>query len=243
MRPAAWIAFLVVAPFVPLPGQGVVVLPEPPPLSLPDWLAPVAQADDATERASSVEVTCSYTAAVAPAAVVAHYERQMRAAGITFETKPEGSGTLIEMSTENTFADIRIREQSGAATVELTYRHGSRPPRAARRDLSGTWVFAHDNGRFQGIVVLKQSGSQVTGTWHTSFGKSEPDTQVAGWVDGNAITLRRYVGDNQDFVLTLSPDGTQLDGFGNGWFLNHTSLDMWRREALLDHSPGKRPER
>ena len=237
MRSKAWMAFLVAAPFALLLGQGVVRLPEPTPLSLPDWLAPFPQADDATERASSLEVTCSYTAPAAPAAIIAHYERQMRVAGITFETKPEGSGASIEMSTADTFGVIRIREQSGAATVELTYKRGSPPPRVSRRDLSGTWVFAHANGRFQGIVVLKQSGSQLTGTWHTSFGKSEPDTQVAGWVDGNAVTLRRYVGDNQDFVLTVSPDGNQLDGFGNGWFLNHTSLDMWRREVLAGPAP------
>lgn len=231
MRPTAWIAFLVAAPFLPLSGQGVIRLPEPPPMSLPDWLAPFPQADEAIERVSSVEVTSSYTAPAAPAAVIAHYERQMHAAGIAFETKPAGGDASIELSTENTFGVIRIREQNGASAVELSYKRGSPPPRIIQRDLSGTWFFDHADGRFQGTIVLKQSGSQLTGTWHTSQGKSEPDSQVSGRVDGNTISLRRYVGDNQDFVLTLSADGNQLDGFGDGWFLNHTGLDMWRREV------------
>ena len=233
MRRTAWIALVVAAPLLPLSGQGVVRLPEPAPLSLPEWLAPFPQADDATERASSLEVTSSYTAPSAPAAIIAHYERQMRAAGIAYEMKPEGTGASIEMTSENTFGVIHIRQQNGAATADVTFRRGSPPPRVTKRNLSGTWIFAHADGRFQGTIVLKQTGSQLTGTWHTGAGKSEPDTPIAGWVDGNAVTLRRYVGDNQDYALTLSKDGNQLDGFGNGWFLNHTSLDMWRREVVI----------
>jgi hypothetical protein len=95
-------------------------------------------------------------------------------------------------------------------------------------NLSGTWGFTHFDGRFQGVIVLQQTGSSITGTWHTSAGKSEPDSSLAGWVNGNTVTLTRVVGNNQNYVLTLSTDGTRLDGFGDGWFLNHTNLNMQR---------------
>jgi hypothetical protein len=95
-------------------------------------------------------------------------------------------------------------------------------------DLSGTWAFNHAEGRFQGTILLRQTGSAITGVWHTSTGKSEPDSSLVGRVDGNAVTFTRSVGNNQSFVLTLSPDGKRLDGYGDGWFLNHTNLNMLR---------------
>lgn len=102
----------------------------------------------------------------------------------------------------------------------------------APTDVSGVWVFTHWNDRFQGTIVLRRSGSTISGTWHTSKGKSEPDTTVSGRIDGNTVTLTRFIGNNQqNYVLTLSPDGKRLDGFGNGWFLNHTNLNMQRKAA------------
>jgi hypothetical protein len=98
----------------------------------------------------------------------------------------------------------------------------------AVRDLSGTWAFTHAEARFQGTIVLRQNGSAITGTWHTSTGKSESDSSLAGRVDGNTVTFTRSVGNNQNFVLTLSADGNRLDGFGDGWFLNHSNLNMQR---------------
>ena len=85
------------------------------------------------------------------------------------------------------------------------------------------------NDRFQGTVMLRQDGSEVTGTWHTSKGKSEPDDAVSARVDGNTVTLWRFIGnERQNFVLTLSADRSRLDGYGDGWFLNHTNLNMLR---------------
>jgi hypothetical protein len=99
-------------------------------------------------------------------------------------------------------------------------------------DLSGTWGFTHADDRFQGWVVIQQSGPTFRGTWHTSRGKSEPDDQITGRVDGNTVTLWRFIGNNrQSFALTLSADGTRLDGFGDGYFLNHTNLNMLRSAA------------
>jgi hypothetical protein len=98
-------------------------------------------------------------------------------------------------------------------------------------DLSGTWSFTHFDDRFQGWITLRQSGSTLEGTWHTSSGKSEPDTLVTGSVDGTAVTLTRFLGSNQQsYALTLSADGNRLDGFGEGYFLHHTNLNMTRNE-------------
>ena len=99
--------------------------------------------------------------------------------------------------------------------------------------LSGTWAFTHAEGRIQGTIVLRQTGSTITGTWHTSTGKSEPDSTLTGRLDGKTVTLTRLVGNNQTFVLTLSADGNRLDGFGEGFFLNHTNLDMQRAAAMI----------
>ena len=80
--------------------------------------------------------------------------------------------------------------------------------------------------------MIHQSGSIFRGTWHTSKGKVEPDDDVTGRIDGNTVTLWRYIGDNrQSFALTLSADGNRLDGFGDGFFLNHTNLSMQRNAA------------
>jgi len=97
------------------------------------------------------------------------------------------------------------------------------------KDLSGTWSFTHFDDRFQGWIALCQSGSTLQGKWHTSSGKSEPDTLVTGSVDGTAVTLKRFLGPNQQsYALTLSADGNRLDGFGEGYFLHHTNLNMTR---------------
>jgi len=102
-------------------------------------------------------------------------------------------------------------------------------PAGEPRDLSGTWSFTHFDDRFQGWIVLRQSESTLQGTWHTSSGKSEPDTSVTGSVDGTAVTLKRSLGENQQsYALILSADGNRLDGFGEGYFLHHTNLNMTR---------------
>ena len=97
------------------------------------------------------------------------------------------------------------------------------------KDLSGTWSFTHFDDRFHGWIALCQSGSTLQGTWHTSSGKSEPDTLVTGSVDGTEVTLRRFLGPNQQsYALTPSADGNRLEGFGEGYFLHHTNLSMTR---------------
>lgn len=103
------------------------------------------------------------------------------------------------------------------------------PAPADPKDLSGTWSFTHLDNRFEGWIELRQSGTKLEGTWHTSIGKSEPDTSVTGTVNGTTVMLTRFLGSNQqNYSLTLSTDGTRLDGFGEGYFLHHTNLNMKR---------------
>jgi hypothetical protein len=102
-------------------------------------------------------------------------------------------------------------------------------PDAAPADISGRWIFTHDHDRFRGTILLSQQGSEITGTWHTGMGKTEPDTQVFGKIQGSTVTLWRFFDDAQQvFQLTLSPDRSRLDGFGDGFFLNHTNLNLLR---------------
>jgi len=112
---------------------------------------------------------------------------------------------------------------------------------ACAADISGRWDFTHADDRFRGTVVLRQSGSSLAGTWHTSTGKKEADTPIAGRIDNSTVTLTRSIGDaRQVYVLTLSKDGRRLDGFGEGFFLSHTNLNMQRRAVI---SSTKKPER
>ena len=124
------------------------------------------------------------------------------------------------------------KETSGTAAKKVYTTDDMRPAPALThgpQDLTGTWSFTHLDDRFQGEITLRQSGSTLQGTWHTSSGKSEPDTPVTGRVDGATVTLQRSLGPNQQsYTLTLSADGNRLDGFGEGYFLHHTNLNMTR---------------
>ncbi len=131
----------------------------------------------------------------------------------------------------------RQQKKTNGTTAKKVYTtddmSGPAPaPAQGPQDLSGIWSFTHFDDRFQGWVTLQQSGSTLQGTWHTSSGKSEPDTLVTGSVDGAAVTLCRSLGPNQQsYALTLSADGNRLDGFGEGFFLHHTNLNMTRSGA------------
>ena len=138
----------------------------------------------------------------------------------------------------------RQQKEAHGTTAKKVYTtddvaHPACEPAKEPKDLSGTWSFTHFDDRFQGWIALCQSGSTLQGTWHTSSGKSEPDTVVTGSVDGMAVTLRRTLGqDQQSYALILSADGNRLDGFGEGYFLHHTNLNMTR---TVDAKPATAP--
>jgi hypothetical protein len=106
-----------------------------------------------------------------------------------------------------------------------------RRPLPPRVDLTGEWYFWHVGDRYQGTILLKQSESVVAGTWHTEIGKNDADSVLSGVLDGDTLYITRYIGSlQQEFVLGISAEGTQVRGFGEGWGINHANLDMRRRE-------------
>ena len=147
------------------------------------------------------------------------------------------SGLCAGQSLGDAARQNRQQKKPSSTTAKKVYTTDSMSdpapaPANGPGDLSGTWSFTHFDDRFQGWITLSQSGSTLQGTRHTSSGKSEPDTSVTGSVDGATVTLCRSLGGNQqNYTLTLSADGNQLDGFGEGFFLHHTNLNMTRSEA------------
>jgi hypothetical protein len=147
------------------------------------------------------------------------------------------SGLCAGQSLGDAARQNRQQNKTNGTTAKKVYStddvsNPTPPPAQGPQDLSGTWSFTHFDERFQGQITLSQSGSTLQGTWHTSSGKSEPDTPVTGSVEGAAVTLRRSLGPNQQsYALTLSADGNRLDGFGDGFFLHHTNLNMTRSVA------------
>jgi len=138
----------------------------------------------------------------------------------------------------------RQQKDTSATTAKKVYTtddvtNPTPAPAGEAKDLTGTWSFTHFDDRFQGEIALRQTGSALEGTWHTSSGKSEADSVVTGSVNGGAVTLKRVMGPNQQtYTLSLSADGNRLDGFGEGFFLHHTNLNMTR---IADLKPATAP--
>lgn len=88
--------------------------------TMPEWLAPFPQARDQS-AAVATEITSSYTAPAQAADVIAHYERQMRTAGVTFKTQSDGIGVSIVASAERASAVVRTREDDGVSKVKVSY--------------------------------------------------------------------------------------------------------------------------
>jgi hypothetical protein len=221
----------------------VLRLPGPPPLALPEWLAPFPQAKEVSKKASPTEATSSYTTPAPEADVVSHYERQLGAAGIPFQTERSGMVAEIVGSTKEHSATIRVREDNSGASVEVSYGPRHDPPPDSLKNgrasetvpgVAGTWTFTCVANRFRGTIVLRQAGSEVTGIWHTAFGKVEPDDQLAARIDGHIMYLTRAIANSnleQKYVLTIYPDGNRIDGYGEGFGLNHSDLIMQRVPA------------
>jgi hypothetical protein len=123
VRAAIAISLLFVCASLAAWGQknNVIVLPAPPPLATPEWLAPFPQALDQSAAGTSTQGTSAYTALASPADVISHYQHQMRTAGVTFGTKSDGIGISIEASAEKTSAVVRVREQDGATKVNVSF--------------------------------------------------------------------------------------------------------------------------
>ena len=98
-------------------------------------------------------------------------------------------------------------------------------------DLTGTWYYEINKNEHRGYIKLQQSGTVFNGIWHTTS-KQEEDTPVVGKIyDGKRVVMRRskvWGSHDQDFDLSLANNGIQLYGYGEGFFLNHTDMNMRR---------------
>ena len=226
---------------VPAAGQdtGLLRLPGPPPLDLPVWLAPVAENRNRTDRTTPEEAVSSYVTPALPPEVVAHYEATLRAAGISFETRPDENGAVIEANSGPYLGTVRIQRADGGARVDVLYARKPDPQPAAPvpRNVSGGWTFTHVNGRFTGTITLEQTGVTLRGTWHTATGKVEADSALAGRLERSTVYLTRTFGNlKQEYVLTVSSDGERIEGYGDGWGVRHGDL-MLRRMGRAGSGP------
>jgi hypothetical protein len=114
---------------------------------------------------------------------------------------------------------------------------GNRSKAAAKAnsvDLSGTWYFSSSwRDWHSGRITLQQTGTRLTGMWHTDVGKKEDDLPLFGEIAGKTVYLTRYgiwgKSENQNrFTLSLLNGGNQLFGYGEGFFINHADLNMAR---------------
>jgi choice-of-anchor C domain-containing protein len=103
-----------------------------------------------------------------------------------------------------------------------------------RRNVTGLWAFTLKTGFGvkQGYVKLTQSGDELTGVYRTTVGeKGEQETEVEGRVLGdNVFFTRKTAFQGQTYTMVLSDDGNSMDGYGDGWFLNHSSTNMVRMD-------------
>jgi hypothetical protein len=153
------IPLLLVYASLPAWGQDTseIFLPGPPPLALPDWLAPFPQASNQSAKATYKEATSAYTTPVLPAAVISHYEQQMRTAGVSFQTKRDGTGPaevrrrggVFEVAGAPSHIPMRRSRSTNRASVRRGSKTGStfrytkpveRSLKAARRR-SMAWSF------------------------------------------------------------------------------------------------------
>jgi hypothetical protein len=110
----------------------VVTLPGPPPLAMPDWLAPYPQARNQAKKGTPDEVVVSYFAPGAPAGVIAHYEQHLRSAGVSFDRKEDGNAASLDATLEKFDCTIRVSGQNDGSGVEVRYAKKKAPPPAPR---------------------------------------------------------------------------------------------------------------
>jgi len=98
---------------------------------------------------------------------------------------------------------------SGCASLESSRTAAATPP----ADVSGTWKGGYVGGTAEYTVVLKQTGSKVTGTLS---GAGTDDGPIEGVVDGNSIKLREADGYGYGSTPALIVKNNQIAGYVRG---------------------------
>jgi hypothetical protein len=89
------------------------------PLTLPDWLTTVQEANSVTMAASDASVDVAYLVSLPPREVIGRYQRQLQKAGVRFTTNFDGIGNTIAASTENISCMVRIAETDSGSRVHV----------------------------------------------------------------------------------------------------------------------------
>jgi hypothetical protein len=96
-------------------------------LALPEWLAPYPGASPSTQVSAGL-VESSYTAEGTPADVAAHYQKELAAAGVTFQSNDDGMGIAMRASMPACDLLIRVRERGGVTFVSASCSEKSSAP-------------------------------------------------------------------------------------------------------------------
>jgi hypothetical protein len=96
---------------------------------------------------------------------------------------------------------------SGCASLESSRTVAATPP----ADVNGTWKGGYVGGTAEYTVVLKQTGSKVTGTLS---GAGTDDGPIEGVVDGNSIRLMES--DGYESTPALIVKNNQIAGYVRG---------------------------
>jgi hypothetical protein len=90
------------------------------PMSLPGWLGNFPKSSNLTTKASPLTLDVSYNAPTKPDAIVAHYQVQLRAAGVKFTANFDGVGNTISASSADKSCTIRIGEDETGSRVRVS---------------------------------------------------------------------------------------------------------------------------
>ena len=89
------------------------------PLTLPDWLATLQEANSITRTASAASVDLAYLVPLSPAEVTSRYQQQLQKAGVRFRISFDGIGNTLSASTESISCIVHIAKADGGSRVRV----------------------------------------------------------------------------------------------------------------------------
>ena len=90
-------------------------------LQNPPWLAPVPDATPTATLLSPTSNENSYSTPAPIADVIAHYERQLKGAGLEFQSNYDGLGTTIRIQIPKRAALVQIRESDSGVSFKTIF--------------------------------------------------------------------------------------------------------------------------
>ena len=90
-------------------------------LDNPSWLAPSPGSTSTGVVASATSIESSYSTTASVAEGIAHYERQLKDAGLVFQSNYDGLGTTIRVQAPQRAALIQIREGDSGLSIKTMF--------------------------------------------------------------------------------------------------------------------------